>query len=301
MPDNIKTDNPISLLAKALRVTQWVKNALLFAPLIASHSFTKTDLLIRVIIAFFSFCLCASSVYITNDILDIEADRQHPRKKNRPFASGKLQIRTGIIMAIALVLLGLGLAALRLPPLFAASLLFYMTVSTLYSLKLKKIASVDVMVLAGLYTLRVLAGGIAVGILPSTWLLAFSIFLFLSLAFVKRYSELLMLQEHGQMNATRRGYMVSDLDILRSTGPASGYISVLVLSLYINSPEVRLLYKRPFFLWLVGLLLLYWITRLWVLTHRGKVIDDPLVFTAKDSRSYMVGAAVLIVILAASL
>jgi 4-hydroxybenzoate polyprenyltransferase len=288
------------LLVKALRIPQWVKNLLLFVPLIVGHKFTHPDLLVRGFIAFIAFSLCASSVYITNDILDIEADREHPRKKNRPFASGALKIKTGVIIAILLFAIGFGISFL-LPFYFSAALLLYMIASTAYSLKLKKIASVDVIMLASLYTLRVLAGGIAVDVLPTTWLLGFSIFIFLSLAFVKRYSELRMLRESGNEIASRRGYTVGDLELLRSIGPASGYLSVLVLALYINSPEVRLLYKRPSVLWLVCLLLLLWITRLWILTNRGKVSDDPLVFTVRDSRSYMIGAVMIFVILAATL
>jgi 4-hydroxybenzoate polyprenyltransferase len=293
--------NFFRLLVRALRVQQWVKNFLLFVPLIVGHKFTHSDLLVRALISFIAFSFCASSVYVTNDILDIEADREHPRKKNRPFASGALQIKMGVIIAILLFAIGMGISILFLPFYFSAALLAYMVASTAYSLKLKKIASVDVIILASLYTLRVLAGGIAVDVFPTTWLLGFSIFIFLSLAFVKRYSELQMLKENGNAMASRRGYLVGDLELLRSLGPASGYLSVLVLALYINSPEVRLLYKRPSILWLVCLLLLLWVTRLWVLTNRGKVSDDPLVFTVTDSRSYMIGAVMVLVILAATL
>ena len=293
-------DSLILAIADALRVTQWVKNLLVFVPLAVSHNVTQLPLLGFNVLAFIAFSFCASAGYIFNDLLDLEADRQHSRKKFRPFALGTLSVKAGIVLAGILILSAFAIA-IFLPPLFAVSLVLYLVTTAAYSLKLKKIASVDIMTLAGLYTLRVLAGGIAVDIFPSVWLLAFSVFLFLSLAIIKRYAELLALQKDGQEAANRRGYSVADLDILRSAGTASGYLSVLVLVLYINSPEVRLLYKRPSILLLVGFLLLYWVTRLWILTHRGKITDDPLIFTFQDSRSYLVGAIVALIVIIATL
>lgn len=291
----------ITNINRALRITQWVKNLLVFVPLLVSHNVAQPRLVELDIIAFFAFCFCASAGYIVNDLLDLEADRLHPRKKFRPFAAGNLSAKTGVVLAVILILSAFTISILFLPLLFAGCLALYLVVTFCYSLKLKKIATVDLMTLAGLYTLRVLAGGVAINVLPSAWLLAFSVFLFLSLAVIKRYAELLALQRQGLDNtANRRGYTVGDMDILRSIGTTSGYLSVLVLVLYINSPEVRLLYNHPSVLWLVGFLLLYWVTRIWILAHRGKVNDDPLVFTFNDSRSYLVGLAMTLIVTAAS-
>jgi 4-hydroxybenzoate polyprenyltransferase len=291
----------IRSLLNALRVHQWVKNVLLFVPLLLAHKVADIERAFYMTCAFLAFSLCASSVYIINDLLDLESDRQHPKKKLRPFAAGQLQIKTGVFLVPLLLAAGFTISLLLLPPLFSAALAFYFVMTTAYSFHLKSLLIIDVLVLAGLYTLRILSGGMAVNVLISPWLLAFSMFFFLNLAFVKRYAELRMTQQRNQTQAQGRSYVVDDLALLRSCGPASGYLSVLVLALYVNSKEVVELYHTPTALWLVGPFILYWITRVWFLAHRGKLEDDPMVFTVKDPVSYAVGAIIVAVMVMASL
>jgi 4-hydroxybenzoate polyprenyltransferase len=284
---------------RALRVHQWVKNFLVFVPLLMAHIVSDRGRLTAAIYAFTAWCLCASGVYLFNDLLDLEADRSHAHKRTRPLASGSIGARAALPAAALLVAAGLALAFLLLPALFGAMLVLYLVLTTGYSAYLKRLAVVDVLVLAGLYTLRVLSGGHATAVPVSPWLLAFSMFLFLSLAFVKRYTELRI---EGAGAPPRRGYTREDTELLRSFGAASGYLSVLVLALYINqSDEVRELYRRPELLWLTGPCLLYWLTRVWLLAHRGRLHEDPVVFTVRDPTSYLVGALIAALIVAASI
>jgi len=276
----------------ALRVHQWVKNVLLFVPLVLAHRIGDLDLLVRVGWAFVAFSLCASAVYVANDFLDLEHDRRHPVKRHRPFAAGKLPIASAAVLAPALLLVGVALASLTQPALFVALLALYVVVSNGYSLFLKRIVIVDVMILAGLYTLRVISGGASAGVTLSPWLLAFSLFLFFSLAFAKRYSELELGQGGGEKTPGGRGYRADDLPIIRAIGPASGVTSVLILALYINGEAVATLYRNPAALWPAAPLALFWITRIWFLAHRGVLTDDPIVFTLKDPVSYIVGGAI---------
>ncbi len=292
--------NKFFVFIRAIRVYQWVKNLLLFIPLMTAHKIAEVDLVIQAVWAFLAFSLCASSVYVLNDLLDLESDREHPRKKKRPFAAGTLQIKTGLLTVPILLAASFIIAKLFLPPLFVIALGTYLLITTAYSFYFKKILIVDVLILAGLYTFRVLAGGIAVSVLISTWLLAFSMFFFISLAFIKRYSELQMMQNMNGTSNKGRGYSLVDLELLRSVGPTSGYLSMLVLALYINSPQVVTLYKDPTMLWLIGPFLFYWITRIWFRAHRGKMHDDPIVFTVKDPRSYVIGGIVGIIVFLAS-
>lgn len=286
---------------RALRVHQWVKNLLLFIPLILSHQVGDSVLLQQILLAFLVFGMCASSVYITNDLLDLEADRLHPRKRFRPFASGVLSIPAGIGMAAALLSSALAVSVLLLPAPFTFALAVYLTIATSYSLVLKRVELLDVFVLAGLYTLRVVAGGVAVGVDISPWLYAFSMFLFTSLAFLKRYAELELMRTRNELGANGRGYTVGDLAFLRSVGPTCGLLAMLVLALYVNSREVLELYRSPEMLWLAVAPLAYWITHLWFVAQRGRMTDDPIVFAAKDPTSYVVGACVAVVMGLASL
>ena len=291
----------VSDLLRALRVHQWIKNLLLFVPLIMAHQVSDVAMALSTLYGFLAFSLCASSVYIVNDLLDLESDRQHPHKRFRPFAAGTLEIRTGVLMAPILLALSVLAAALLLPGLFLVDLLVYFAMTLAYSFWIKSVVVLDVIVLASLYTIRVLAGGAAAQVQVSPWLLAFSMFLFFSLALIKRYSELRLLQMINRDGATGRDYAVSDMELWRSAGPAAGYLSVLVLALYVNSREVMVLYESPVALWLIGPCLLYWITRMWLLAHRGLIEGDPIVFTARDPVSYAVGCMVLLIIVAASL
>lgn len=286
-----KKNNFLSLF-KALRIYQWVKNILLFVPLLMAHKVIEAELNLQALYAFVAFSLCASCVYIVNDLLDLEADRLHPHKRHRPFAAGVLPIKIGVLTAPLLLVASFTIAAVFLPLNFFIVLGLYFLLTTAYSFHLKRVLVVDVLVLAGLYTLRLFAGGIATSVSISPWLLAFSMFFFLNLAFVKRFSELHLMQESKQTKSKGRGYIVGDIELFRSIGPASGYLSVVVLCFYINSREVVLLYKNPELLLLIGPFLLYWITRMWLWALRGKMTDDPIVFAAKDPASYVIGALV---------
>ncbi len=282
--------------AKALRLHQWLKNLLVFVPLVAAHQLTNAPLLFAAIIAFLSFSLCASSVYLLNDLLDLSADRAHLRKRKRPFASGALPVKAGIVVAPLLLAAALALALL-LPPRFLAVLAIYYGLTLAYSFLLKKQVIVDVMLLAGLYTLRIIAGAAATVIMPSFWLLALSMFVFLSLAMVKRYSELRIAVASGKELAGR-GYHPEDLPVVLSLGSSSGMVSVLILAMYTQAQIVPDLYPSPEWLWIAPPLMLYWTARLWMKTVRGEVDDDPVLFAAKDWQSLVVvalmGAAFLL-------
>lgn len=266
---------------KAIRLHQWLKNVLVFVPLIASHRFLETGAIVSSAAAFVAFGLCASGVYVLNDLLDLPSDRLHPRKRNRPFAAGTLPLLHGLAAAPLLTLAAFALA-LSTSGLFALILFGYYAMTLAYSLRLKRVVMVDVVLLAALYTIRIIGGAVAIGTGLSFWLLAFSMFLFLSLAMLKRYTELATLLNCGQGKATGRGYSVDDLPLIQSMGTASGYCAVLVFALYINSPESLELYRHPQILWLICPMLLYWISRVWVKAHRGVMDDDPVVFAVTD-------------------
>jgi 4-hydroxybenzoate polyprenyltransferase len=274
---------------RAIRVHQWLKNLLVFVPLLAAHRFLEPAAAAKAIAAFVAFSLCASGVYLLNDLLDLPADRRHPRKRLRPFASGSLPLHWGLTAAPLLVSAAFALAYAA-EPWLAAALAIYFAATTAYSLALKRWLMIDVVVLAGLYTLRIIGGAAAIGSPLSFWLLAFSMFVFLSLAMLKRYAELATLHADGQNKASGRGYAVEDLPLLQSLGSASGYLAVLVLALYINSPESTQLYRHPKVLWLLCPMLLYWMSWVWVAAHRGRMNDDPIVFAATDGQSRLVMA-----------
>lgn len=279
---------------RAMRPHQWAKNLLLVIPLITAHRWSDPVALGRIATAFLAFCLAASSVYILNDLLDLRSDRQHPSKRLRPLASGQLPIPVGIGLFVALLGGALGVAA-PLPAAFLGLLAAYLALTTAYSTYFKRRLMVDVICLAGLYTLRILAGGAATGIVISPWLMAFSMFFFLSMAFAKRYTELDMMQgTEGRIPG--RGYMPADLDMIRSVGPASGYLCVLLLCLYVSSPDVLKLYSRPSLLWLLCPVLLYWISRVWFLAHRRQLPHDPVVFALRDRISYLAGVIVALIL-----
>jgi len=286
-------------LLKALRVHQWAKNVLVFVPLMAAHKLTQVPLLVQALLGFIAFSLCASSVYVLNDLLDLDSDRKHPSKRRRPFASGDLPIRAGPWLGAGL--LGAGAAvALLLPREFLSLLATYYTITLAYSFYLKQVVMMDVLVLAGLYTVRIFGGALAVGVPTSSWLLTFSMFIFLSLALVKRLSEVRRLRLANEASAPGRGYVAGDYEQLSASGVASGYLAVLVLALYITSKEVTVLYSHPERLWLLCPVMLYWVGRVWLLAHRGEVNEDPLVFALKDKVSYAVGAIAAGILLIAS-
>jgi 4-hydroxybenzoate polyprenyltransferase len=284
--------------ARALRIYQWVKNSLLFLPLLLAHHLTDTVAVTNVTAGFFAFCLCASSVYILNDLWDLQSDRRHPRKRLRPFASAVIPIPHALLMGV-LLLVAAAVIAVQVGWLFVLTLAVYYLGTLLYSFLLKRASLVDVMTLSGLYTMRILAGAAAANIPPSFWLLALSVFLFLSLAIAKRYAELDMVARQGKRSAAGRAYESTDLPVLLGLGTASGYCAILVLALYINSDQSGVLYSRPEFLWMICPLLLYWVSRVWVLAHRGMMHDDPIVFALKDKISLVVGALVAAAAMAA--
>jgi len=283
-PSKIK----IAIWVKALRFHQWLKNCLLLVPLLAAHQLADGDAWMSLFWAFVAFCLCASSVYITNDLLDLESDRHHPRKRNRPFASGALHLYKGAAVAPLLFLLSCFVGA-YVGPAFLQWLLIYFVLTFIYSLKLKQLVLVDCMTLAILYTLRIVAGAVAVGSAISFWLLAFSVFLFLSLAFIKRFAELQVQLLQGKHKANGRGYFTDDAPLIQTLGIASGFMSVLVLALYLNSPEVQLLYFQPAWVWGNVPVMVFWISWLWLHAHRGEMHDDPLIFAVKDKVSLVSG------------
>lgn len=284
-------------LVKAARLHQWAKNTLIFLPLLLAHTIYVRGVM-NALLAFFCFSFCASATYVVNDLLDLEADRAHPQKRFRPFAAGDLSVFTGVSMAMAFLLLAfVGLT--QLPRQFAFWILFYLLVTNAYSFALKRIALVDVFVLSGLYTLRMLAGAAATSTPISHWLAGLSVFLFLSLAMVKRYSELQNLRARGASPANGRGYLLVDTDQLRSFGTASAYSAVVVFSIYITSHEVEVLYRHPGRMWLIDPLLLLWLSRVWLLASRGEMDEDPVVFAVTDRMSILIGIAVLMVAIAA--
>lgn len=279
---------------KALRPHQWLKNTLIFLPLLAAHQFDPSTI-IHSIVAFISFSLIASSVYVVNDLVDLSADRLHPRKKKRPFASGKVLINWGTQMVVSLILLGLT-AALFVSSKYLLVIICYCLLTAAYSLHIKRRIVQDIFMLAGLYTLRIIAGGVATNISLSVWLLAFSMFFFFSLAAVKRQAELVDHAKRGHLKATGRGYHIDDLPVISMIAIAAGYVSVLVLALYVNSPAVTILYAHPQALWGVCIVLLYWISSTVMHAHRGEMHDDPVIYAAKDRVSQICFLIILILV-----
>ncbi len=269
---------------RALRPAHWLKNLLVFVPLLAAHRLHDVALFEKSLLAFVAIGCFASSGYLLNDLVDLQSDRHHPQKRFRPFAAGDLPLSYALIAGPALLFLGCVLGACVSWALFALLLLYFAT-SFVYSLCFKNVAICDVLCLAGLYTVRILAGSVATSIRPSQWLLAFSTFLFFSLALVKRYSELTTMRAVDGNAARARAYELSDGELIAAMGTASGYLAVLVLALYIAADKARALYSRPELLWLLCPLLLYWISHVWLTAHRGKMPHDPVVFATGDLTS----------------
>ena len=282
-------------LIRAIRVNQWPKNLLIFVPMLLAHVVGNRQALLSAALAFLSFSFAASATYILNDLLDLEADRRHARKRNRPFASGNLSAKAGVGLIVVLLAGASALARFE-PSRFVLALSLYFVTTLAYSFVLKRMPLVDVITLAGLYTVRLAAGAAATGVPLSPWFETFSLFFFLSLALVKRYSELHNLREKGAMARNGRGYHVDDIEQMRSFGTASGYASVVVFSLYINNPEINRLYRHPHWLWLMAPLLIYWISRIWLLAHRGELDEDPVVFALTDRWSPLFALIALVVL-----
>ena len=272
----------LSIYFQSLR-PQWLKNFLIFIPLLAAHNM-NLEIIKMATIIFFSFSLMASSVYIINDIIDLKADRAHPLKRYRIFASGKISLDNGKILAILLFVISIFIA-LEVSELLIIILVFYFLISNIYSLILKKIIILDICTLAILYTSRIITGGIVLDITLSVWLLAFSLFFFFSLAAVKRQAELVDLIKRKKLKSLNRGYKTSDLQIISMSALGAGYISVLIMAFYVNSPEVMKLYSQPQALWGICMVLLFWLTKISLITQRGMMHYDPIIFAVKDKIS----------------
>ena len=299
--------HPFAAFLKAIRIHQWAKNTLVFLPALLAHE-RSADTVAGAVLAFLSISFCASATYIINDLLDIEADRRHPRKRKRPFAAGDLSPVTGLAIVAGFFAVAVALAV-ALPYVFSAlpgfqgvhevlpkphRFLVWLgiyTVTTLaYSFRLKRVVLVDVIVLSGLYTIRIMAGSSATGVEVSPWLAAFAIFFFLSLAFVKRFAELELMALHNRSKASGRGYHTSDIEQLRSFGTSSGYASVVVFTMYVSSLNAGSLYEHSARLWLLVPVLILWISRTWMLASRGELHEDPVVYAITDKRSWLLGA-----------
>ncbi|MBB4001131.1 MAG: UbiA family prenyltransferase [Aurantimonas endophytica] len=276
----------VRAVIKAMRPHQWLKNILVFVPIALTHEFLDLQMLLAGLLAFISFSAAASAVYIFNDLLDLTADRRHKTKRRRPFASGAIAIPTGLKLACGLLAISLGIAAI-LPVEFAVVLAAYMVTTTAYSFFLKRMLLIDVLTLAGLYTTRIIAGSEAAGAESSFWLLAFSVFFFLSLALVKRFTELQDFGVGAHRSKTGRGYVDADLETLSQAGMSSGFAAVLVLALYIDSPAIREHFAEPYLVWPLCPLVLYIIVRIWILARRNEMHEDPVVFIMQDWRSQM--------------
>tara|TARA_R110000823_G_scaffold210224_13_gene340548 strand:+ start:4828 stop:5715 length:888 start_codon:yes stop_codon:yes gene_type:complete len=271
----------IKVWASALRVHQWLKNVLIFLPVLTAHRLNDSHAMTQATIAFISMACCASAVYLINDLLDRKSDQLHSRKRLRPLAANVIPVRSALAAVALLSILSLAFGVM-LPGEFLLNLGLYFTLTTLYSIILKRIVLLDVLLLAVFYTMRITAGATATSIEPSFWLLAFSLFLFFSLALMKRYAELKLLLDSEQPLPLRRGYRSEDLDTLSGFGTGTACMSVLVLALYIDSEAVLMLYSRPVILWLLCPLLLLMLTRLWLLARRGELHEDPVVFAMLD-------------------
>ncbi|MCW2246385.1 4-hydroxybenzoate polyprenyltransferase/phosphoserine phosphatase [Azospirillum fermentarium] len=284
---------------RAMRLHQWAKNLLILVPGLAAHTFSAGALW-HALLAFLSFSLCASSVYLLNDLLDLRSDRQHASKRLRPFAAGTVPLSHGMALFPVLLVASVA-AALLLSPAFVAVLAGYYGLTLAYSLALKRHLIIDVVTLSSLYGVRLVAGGVAFGVALSEWLIAFSTFFFLSLALVKRVTELIGRRRAGKGDPAGRAYTLDDLPVLEMLAASSGFVSVLVLALYINSPEVMMLYRHPQLLWCGGLVLIYWLCRIMVLTHRGQMNDDPVIYAVTDRVSLSCGVLLILALAGATL
>lgn len=290
----------ISIVVRQIRVYQWVKNLLIIVPLLLAHKTHDTQAIMHCILGFVAISFLASSVYVLNDLADVEHDRAHPRKRYRPIASGAISIAQAWALVGVLMSGVVALCAFYLPIAFVTWLAVYAVTTTLYSFVLKRLVLVDVIALAGLYSLRIAAGGAAAAVEVSPWLLGFSLFLFMSLAFLKRYTELRDTIERDGHIVSGRGYHVGDASFVMIAGTALGFVAVLIFTLYVNGTQVQALYSHPNRMWLISPCLVFWISHLWLTAHRGGMHDDPIVFAARDAQSWIVGALIVVIAIAAT-
>jgi 4-hydroxybenzoate polyprenyltransferase len=282
-----------AILNKLIRLPHWGKNLLIFVPLITAHELTNQASLLASALAFVSFSLAASSTYIINDIVDLDSDRQHSQKRNRPLASGSIQKSTALAIALIMFVTSIGIGYL-LPMEFLQVLAFYVVTTLLYSIILKKLLVVDIVTLGILFSVRLYAGGSATNIEISFWLLLFSFFIFFSLAIIKRYSDLSLEVANKQDSLPGRAYRGGDMPPLLCIGIGSSVASILVLALYVNSPEIATMYNDPRYIWFICPLITYWVMRVWIKAHRDENLGDPVLFALKDRSSYIVLTLILI-------
>ena len=286
----------LGTILRAMRAHQWVKNTLLFVPLILSHRLDDLGAILIALASFAAFSLCCSGVYLVNDLLDLNSDRKHAHTRRRPLASGQMNLTTGLLLAVGAMVSAAAISVAVLPKYFLLVLAGYIVLAMFYSLYLNQKMLIDVIFLVGFYAYRVLAGAAAISVTVSPWFMTFAIFFFLNLALLKRYADLVELKEHAGSLITGRAYEVDDMELMRAIGPASGLVSVLVLALYTNSEKVATMYHRSYFLWLMCPCLLYWILRIWFIAHRGAMHHDPIVFALGDRVSYLVGAMLVLLL-----
>ena len=295
--DEPEVEDPAAPLAvteylRALRPHQWVKNALVFVPPVAAHAVDPVTYLWAAG-AFVVLSLVASGGYVLNDIVDVDHDREHPSKRHRPLAAGKVRVLPLAVIGSTMATVGVAASFLMSASMGACAVL-YLVLAVSYSLRLKRAIIIDVIVLASLYVLRLVAGGVAVAVPLSPWLLAFSLFAFLSLAIVKRRTELANVEDGRQEAVLGRGYVAKDAGVVTMLGAASAICAVIVLALYVQSPEVATRYDQPELLWLVCPVLLYWLGRLLLLANRGTMDDDPVMFAVRDRTSWLAGLLVAV-------
>lgn len=287
-----------TIVFKSLRVHQWVKNLLIFVPFLLAFKQVELSQIYVLLFAFFAMSLCASASYLFNDLMDFESDRQHPIKKNRPIASGAMSKTYAYGLLITCLAVGIGLS-FSLSRDFQFILAAYLVITILYSIVLKSIVLLDVIILGALYTIRIVAGIYAANVALSFWILVFSMFLFMSLAMLKRFSELYNLRLRDEETASGRGYISKDLELVSSLGSASGLIAVLIIVLYIHDPITLEKYTNPEWLWLILPALLYWVSHMWLISHRGKMNEDPVLYAIHDKPSYVVGVICIVAVLLA--
>lgn len=290
----------IGSVIRQMRLYQWVKNLLLLVPLLLAHRTHEVSALVTCLWGMLAFSLVASSVYVVNDLVDLEHDRLHPRKRFRPLANGDVSVGFARVIVGLCLIAASAISLLVMPMAFTLWLATYAVVTSAYSFVLKRIVLVDVITLAGLYALRVAAGGAAANVEVSPWLLGFSLFLFMSLAFLKRYAELRDTIEREGTHVSGRGYHVGDSTFVLVAGTALGFVAVMVFTMYVNGPQVQALYTHPYRLWLIAPCLVYWVSHLWLTAQRGGMHDDPIVFAARDAHSWAVGLAVAIIAMSAT-
>lgn len=288
----LRSQSGLRAWIRQLRVHQWMKNFLIFVPLLTAFLSDQT-LVLTAVIAFLAFSLAASATYVFNDLWDLGNDRLHPRKRHRPLASGQIAIAPAVIVASVLLATALGLASV-VGRGFLLLLGLYLLLTTAYSSHFKRYVVLDVVTLSALYTIRIIAGSSAVGVQTSVWLLAFSVFLFLSLALIKRCTELVVIGRAGLTATEGRDYRTEDLAVLWPMGVGAGLCAVVVFALFVNAVEAELRYATPQLLWLVGMGLISWLGRLWIKTARGEMHDDPLVYALRDRGSRILIAAMVV-------